>query len=72
MGELLIWNNATVTVCHTRTSDLPSIVREADIVVVAARQPKLVKGSWIKPGSAIIYSCLIVLCCVCLCRCYCY
>lgn len=53
MSQLLLWNNATVTVCHTRTADLPSQVKEADIVVVATRQPKMVKGSWIKPGEGL-------------------
>lgn len=53
MSQLLLWNNATVTVCHTRTVDLPSQVKEADIVVVATRQPKMVKGSWIKPGEGL-------------------
>ncbi|XP_071963605.1 C-1-tetrahydrofolate synthase, cytoplasmic-like isoform X1 [Antedon mediterranea] len=54
MHDLLLWNNATVTMCHSKTKDLPSIVSEADIVVVGIRQPKLVKKEWIKPGAVVI------------------
>ena len=50
MAQLLLWNHATVTICHSRSTDLPSEVRQCDIVVVASRQPQMVKGSWIKPG----------------------
>ena len=46
--------NATVTLCHSRTRDLPAIVAEADIVVAAIGQPEFVKGSWIKPGAVVI------------------
>ena len=51
MAQLLLWHHATVTICHSRTQDLPSEVKQADIVVVASRQPKMVKKSWIKPGN---------------------
>ncbi len=51
---LLMHRNATVTVCHSRTRDLASVVREADIAIAAVGVPKLVKGDWIKPGAAVI------------------
>ena len=54
MSELLKWHDATVTVCHSKTEDLPSIVATADIVVAAVGRPKMVKGSWIKPGAVVI------------------
>lgn len=53
MAQLLLWHHATVIMCHSRTKDLPSEVRQGDIVVVASRQPKMVKGSWIKPGQCV-------------------
>ena len=46
--------DATVTVAHSRTADLPSVVREADIVVAAIGKPAFVKASWIKPGAVVI------------------
>ncbi|XP_014232390.1 C-1-tetrahydrofolate synthase, cytoplasmic isoform X1 [Trichogramma pretiosum] len=54
VAELLKWHNATVTVCHSRTKDLPKVVATADILVVGIGQPELVKGSWIKPGAVVI------------------
>lgn len=54
MAQLLIWNHATVTICHSRTKDLPSVVREADILVVAIGRAQMVKGDWIKPGAVVI------------------
>jgi methylenetetrahydrofolate dehydrogenase (NADP+)/methenyltetrahydrofolate cyclohydrolase/formyltetrahydrofolate synthetase len=54
MANLLIWNHATVTTCHSRTLNLPDVVREADIVVVAIGRPEFVKGDWIKPGAVVI------------------
>jgi len=51
---LLLRENATVTICHSRTEDLPSIAREADILVAAIGKPEMVKGSWIKPGAVVI------------------
>ncbi len=51
---LLVKANATVTICHSRTKDLPSVVREADIVVAAIGQPEMVKQDWIKPGAVVI------------------
>lgn len=46
--------DATVTVCHTRTEDLPDRCREADILIVAAGSPEFVRGDWIKPGAVVI------------------
>ena len=46
--------DATVTVAHSRTTDLPAVVRQADIVIAAIGQANFVKGDWIKPGAAVI------------------
>ncbi len=46
--------DATVCVCHSRSADLPGIVRQADILVAAIGQPNFVKGEWVKPGAAVI------------------
>ncbi|KAK9310011.1 hypothetical protein QLX08_000493 [Tetragonisca angustula] len=54
ISELLKWHNATVTVCHSKTRNLPQIVSQADILVVGIGQPQMVKGSWIKPGAVVI------------------
>jgi methylenetetrahydrofolate dehydrogenase (NADP+)/methenyltetrahydrofolate cyclohydrolase len=54
MASLLLRANATVTVCHSRTKDLPGIVRQADIVVAAVGRANMVKGDWIKPGAIVI------------------
>lgn len=51
---LLLKADATVTIVHSHTSQSESIVREADIVIAAAGQPMMIKGSWIKPGAAVI------------------
>ncbi len=51
---LLIHANATVTVCHSRTRNLPDVVREADIVVAAIGRARFVQGDWIKPGATVI------------------
>ncbi|MEW6094068.1 MAG: bifunctional methylenetetrahydrofolate dehydrogenase/methenyltetrahydrofolate cyclohydrolase FolD [Chloroflexota bacterium] len=51
---LLISRNATVTVCHSRTRDLPSVTRQADILVAAIGKAEIVRGDWIKPGAAVI------------------
>ncbi|MEI6290684.1 MAG: bifunctional methylenetetrahydrofolate dehydrogenase/methenyltetrahydrofolate cyclohydrolase FolD [Chloroflexota bacterium] len=51
---LLIGKNATVTVCHSRTKDLPAVIRQADILIAAIGKTEMVKGDWIKPGAAII------------------
>ncbi|XP_078591798.1 C-1-tetrahydrofolate synthase, cytoplasmic-like isoform X1 [Branchiostoma floridae x Branchiostoma japonicum] len=54
MSELLTWNHATVTVCHSHTKNLDQVCREADILVVAIGRAQMVKGSWIKPGAVVI------------------
>lgn len=54
MALLLIRADATVTVCHSRTKDMPAIVRQSDIVIAAIGQPEYVKGSWLKPGAVVI------------------
>jgi methylenetetrahydrofolate dehydrogenase (NADP+)/methenyltetrahydrofolate cyclohydrolase len=54
MAMLLLSESATVTIAHSRTQDLPSVVRNADIVVAAVGQPNMVKGDWIKPGAIVI------------------
>ena len=51
---LLVGKNATVTVCHSRTRDLPSVVRQADILIAAIGKMEMVRGDWIKPGAAVI------------------
>ena len=51
---LLVKANATVTICHSRTRDLPSVVRQADILVAAIGQPEFVKKEWVKPGAIVI------------------
>src|SRR5512137_2146895 len=51
---LLISRNATVTVCHSRTRDLPAVVRQADILIAAIGKMEFVRGDWIKPGAAVI------------------
>ena len=54
MAQLLLRENCTVTVAHSRTTDLPGIVRQADIVIAAVGRPQMIKGDWIKPGAAVI------------------
>jgi methylenetetrahydrofolate dehydrogenase (NADP+)/methenyltetrahydrofolate cyclohydrolase len=54
VAQLLLAANCTVTMAHSRTVDLPDVVRRADIVVAAVGRPELVKASWIKPGACII------------------
>jgi methylenetetrahydrofolate dehydrogenase (NADP+)/methenyltetrahydrofolate cyclohydrolase len=51
---LLLGEHATVTICHTRTVALPAITRQADILVVAAGQPELVRRDWVKPGAVVV------------------
>lgn len=51
---LLIGKNATVTVCHSRTRDLPAVIRQADILIAAIGKTEFVRGDWIKPGAAVI------------------
>ena len=51
---LFLEQNCTVTIAHSRTKDLPSVCREADILVPAVGRPEMVKGEWIKPGACVI------------------
>jgi methylenetetrahydrofolate dehydrogenase (NADP+)/methenyltetrahydrofolate cyclohydrolase len=54
MAQLLIAESATVTVAHSKTRDLPGVVRRADVVVAAVGRPEMVRGDWIKPGAVVI------------------
>jgi len=54
MASLLLQANATVTICHSRTKDLPSVTRNADILVAAVGRAQMVKGDWIKPGAVVV------------------
>jgi methylenetetrahydrofolate dehydrogenase (NADP+)/methenyltetrahydrofolate cyclohydrolase len=51
---MLLEKHATVTICHSRTVDLPAVVRRADVVIVAVGRPEMVKGDWLKPGAVVI------------------
>jgi methylenetetrahydrofolate dehydrogenase (NADP+) / methenyltetrahydrofolate cyclohydrolase len=51
---LLLRQNATVTICHSRTKDLPGVIRQADILIAAIGKLEMVRGDWIKPGAAVI------------------
>ncbi len=54
MAQLLLGANATVTVAHSRSRDLPALCRRADIVVAAVGRPGMIRGDWIKPGATVI------------------
>lgn len=54
IAQLLLRENCTVTVAHSRTKDLADVVRRADIVVAAVGRPQMIKGDWIKPGATVI------------------
>lgn len=54
MAQLLLAANATVTIAHSRTRDLPAAVAEADILVAAVGRPRMIQGAWIKPGATVI------------------
>lgn len=54
MGQLLLAANATVTMCHSRTRDLPGVAREADVLIAAIGRSETVRGDWIKPGAVVI------------------
>ena len=54
MAQLLLAENCTVTIAHSRTRDLPAVCRAADILVAAVGRPEMVRGDWIKPGAAVI------------------
>jgi methylenetetrahydrofolate dehydrogenase (NADP+)/methenyltetrahydrofolate cyclohydrolase len=53
-AQLLLAANATVTMAHSRTRDLPSVARRADILVAAIGKPEFVRGDWVKPGATVI------------------
>src|SRR5215213_2813136 len=54
VAELLLQRDATVTICHSRTRDLPGVTREADILVVAIGRPGFVRGEHVKPGATVV------------------
>jgi len=54
MAQLLLKQSCTVTITHSRTRDLPAVLRRADIVVAAVGRPEMVKGEWLKPGATVI------------------
>jgi methylenetetrahydrofolate dehydrogenase (NADP+)/methenyltetrahydrofolate cyclohydrolase len=54
MAQLLLGDSCTVTIAHSRTKELPEVVRRADIVVAAVGRPEMVVGDWIKPGATVI------------------
>jgi methylenetetrahydrofolate dehydrogenase (NADP+)/methenyltetrahydrofolate cyclohydrolase len=54
MAQLLLAQNATVTVAHSRTKNLPEVARRADILVAAVGRPEMIRGDWIKPGALVI------------------
>lgn len=51
---LLLQRHATVTICHSRTADLPGVCRTADVLIVAVGKPEMVKGDWVKEGAVVI------------------
>lgn len=54
MAQLLLAENCTVTIAHSRSRDLPALCRTADILVAAVGRPEMIRGDWIKPGAAVI------------------
>ena len=54
VSMLLLKRNATVTICHSRSKDLPSITRRADILIAAVGRAEMVKADWVKPGAVVI------------------
>ena len=54
MANLLLAANATVTVAHSRTKDLPAVCRAADILIAAVGRPEMIRGDWVKPGATVI------------------
>ncbi len=54
MANLLLLANATVTIAHSKTADLPGLCRTADILVAAVGRPEMVRGDWVKPGATVI------------------
>jgi methylenetetrahydrofolate dehydrogenase (NADP+)/methenyltetrahydrofolate cyclohydrolase len=54
VSMLLLHRNATITICHSRTKDLPATCRRADILIAAVGRPEMVRADWVKPGAAVI------------------
>ncbi len=54
MAQLLLGANATVTMCHSRTRDLPAVCRRADVLIAAVGRAQMVKADWVKPGATVI------------------
>jgi methylenetetrahydrofolate dehydrogenase (NADP+)/methenyltetrahydrofolate cyclohydrolase len=54
MAQLLLQQNCTVTVAHSKTHDLPALCRRADILIAAVGRPEMVRGDWLKPGAVVI------------------
>ena len=54
VAMLLLHRNATLTICHSRTQDLPGVVREAEILIAAVGRPEMVRGDWVQPGAVVI------------------
>ncbi len=54
MAMMLLQENATVTICHSRTKNLPDLVKQADIIVGAVGKPEFIKGDWIKDGAVVV------------------
>lgn len=54
MAQLLLQENCTVTIAHSRTQDLPAVCKQADILVAAVGRPEMVKADWVKPGAIVI------------------
>ncbi len=54
LAQLLLAENCTVTIAHSKTKDLPGVCREADLLFAAVGRPEMVKGDWIKPGATVI------------------
>jgi methylenetetrahydrofolate dehydrogenase (NADP+) / methenyltetrahydrofolate cyclohydrolase len=54
MAQMLLGANATVTVCHSRTADLPAVCRRADVLIAAVGRAEMVRADWVKPGAVVI------------------
>jgi methylenetetrahydrofolate dehydrogenase (NADP+)/methenyltetrahydrofolate cyclohydrolase len=54
MAQLLLAEDCTVTIAHSKTRDLPDVVRSGDLVIAAIGKPQMIRGSWLKPGCVVI------------------
>ncbi len=54
VAQLLLTENATVTIAHSKTRDLPAVCRRADVLIAAIGRPEMIRGDWIKPGATVI------------------